>query len=251
MSIGLRSLGITCERAMGKGSSIRKGRGGRSNNRNRCKSMGVGFREDGGSFRFARRVFKKSMPGRCVPTMRGNLGSSVLGKMLTKFPIAGVGTALCSNSCRSISSSRVTFGVTTDLTFEGNVRRTRPILLRPVVDLGVAVPRRCVNSIVNSVGGEEKGVLNVRPLNGKGRMVCTRTPRTRAFGCTVSLESVARNEKCFRVRVRGCSRIPCRVTREVVTRTGGGEWVVGKIVGVRSGPFFSLERGLGEDWCGA
>lgn len=228
MRVALRAPGITFHRAVHGGSSISSGCGGRDNKRKRCKRIGVGFRPSKSlraPFMFRRYIIKKTIPGGCFPTMRGNLRRSMIGKPLTKCPMINIGTALCSKSCRPMSSSRVTFGATAVRTFGGKFVRTSPMLLRPVTSLGIAIPSSCAKSVVKSLGGHEKHILNVVPMTKKGRIVRTSVPVAKLFNCYAALHSVANKEKSCRCAFTECRRTPSSMRRGRVTTETRRTWL--------------------------
>ncbi len=226
MRTGINTPRITCGRDVHRFISRRAGCGHRSNNSNRCNRIGVGLRPGraNGNCRFVGTIANNDVPGRCVPTISANVGNSLRTNMLTNCPMISIGIALCSNSCRRISSCRVTFGVTNSVTFGRTYHGTGPILLRPVVGIAIVIPRRCVNSIVNSLGSHHNRVRNFRSHANIGR-VGTHMPLNSVFNCTASLHSGARNHNRCMVRPSNCGRIPGSVTRGVVSSHAGGSWL--------------------------
>lgn len=219
ISIRLTPPGVTCERAVAGGISTRKHRGGRDNNRNRFNSIFVRFRPYAyRGLRFTREMINNSIPGGFFPTIRGKLGRYVRGNILTNCPVINVGTALCSNSCRPMSSDRVDFGVTTSVTFGRNMAGTNPVLLRPVSAIQILYGSRTVNSIVNSVGGHHNHILKVGPINSNVRRVISRVPSTRVAAFSATVHRVARKENSFASRFTECREYPRRITRGVVSR---------------------------------
>lgn len=220
---------ITCHRAVHRGiASIRNGRTGRSNNHNRCNRIIVSVcplrpNSGPGNCRFVGSVGNNMVPNRCVPTISGNVRRRLGTNPLTNCPMMSVNVHLRFNSCRSISSSRLTFGLTTSVTFGRNFGGTGPILLRPVVGIRMRAPRRGANSIVNSLD-HHHNVLGNRRSRIANIGVRTRMPLSRVFKCTARLHSLAGNHTSCAVRFLGCSRTPDGITRTMVRTHNGWTW---------------------------
>lgn len=176
-------------------------------------------------------MINKTIPGGCFPTIRGKLHSYITGKFTTNCPVMNLGTALCSNSCRPISSSRVTFGATTSLTCGGTVPGTNITVLRPVNALATCVPSRGLNSVVNSIAGHHNEILNVNTSRrGNVRRLATRIPVTRVNSFAAILHSIATNEKRCALSFTHCRRTPRPITSGMVTShtTRGRRWATVK-----------------------
>lgn len=218
---GINTPRITCERAVARPMSIRCGCSGRSNNENRCKRIGVEIvpRSPKANCGFRGGAINKSMPGRCIKPASTNVRNTVTSNVITKCPIISITIRLCSNSCRRISSSRVTFGVTNSVTVGSTLGGNGSMLLRPFFGIRIIAPRRCVKSIVNKLGSGENLVRNVR-TESNTRIVGTFIPLSRVFKCSARLESAARNHTACAVVFSRCRRIPTSITGGVTRK----EW---------------------------
>lgn len=215
---GVKTPRITCQRAVHRTAGTRNHFVHRDNNGKRCNRIIMRIRPQRrkDNFRFISGVMKKAVPGRCVPPTRRNVGRTYRSNVLTKCPMVSLGIALASKSCRRMSSSRVTFGVTKSVTVGRTIVGTSPILLRPVVGIRIRIPRSFLNSIVKSLGSQHNRVRNVKSrTNITG--IATSIPLTRVFNCTASVHSGARNQNVFSVRFDRCNRIPQGITRTVVS----------------------------------
>jgi elongation factor G len=106
------------------------------------------------------------------------------------YPITDVQVELVGGTAHEVSSSELAFRAATLSAFRDGCRRAEPLLLEPIVQLEILVPKDFVGSVVQSLA-QRGGRLLGTEMRGAVQILNAEAPLSRMFGYATDLRSAS------------------------------------------------------------
>ena len=116
-------------------------------------------RERGEGYLFENRIHAGVIPKEYIPPVEKGIKESLANGPLEGFPVIDVKVALVDGSYHQVDSSELAFKAAASMAVRDGVRRAKPILLEPIMEMEVVTPGEFLGDVLgdlNSRRGPDK-----------------------------------------------------------------------------------------------
>jgi len=140
--------------------------------------------------------------------------------VLAGYEMNGVCVALTFGSYHEVDSSEMAFKIAGSMGFKDAVRRSKPILLEPVMKVEVVVPEESMGPVVGDLTSRRARVEGME-RRGSTQIIRSTVPLSEMFGYATDLRSRTQGRASYTMHFLRYEQAPNSVAEEVVARAQG------------------------------
>jgi elongation factor G len=150
------------------------------------------------------------------PVERGVRDSLEKG-IIAGYPVTDVKVTLLDGKIHEVDSAAMDFEIAGSMAVQRAVRRARPALLEPVMDLDVNVDEERVGAVVADIG-RRRGSVSAMRVRGNTRNIDGRVPLAEARGYATDLRSLTQGRGTFTLEFDHYDVVPDDIAEEIIAR---------------------------------
>ncbi len=140
--------------------------------------------------------------------------------VLAGYEMNGVSVALTDGSYHEVDSSEMAFKIAGSLGFKEAVRRSKPVLLEPVMKVEVVVPEESMGPVVGDLTSRRAHVEGME-RRGSTQIIRSTVPLSEMFGYATDLRSRTQGRASYTMHFLRYEQAPASIAEEVVARVQG------------------------------
>ncbi len=153
------------------------------------------------------------------PTYQGIREAMETG-VLAGYEMNGVSVALTDGSYHEVDSSEIAFKIAGSLGFKEAVRRSKPVLLEPVMKVEVVVPDEFMGDVLGDLSSR-RGHIEGMEKRGSTQIIRSKVPLAQMFGYATDLRSRTQGRASYTMHFLRYEQAPAAVSEEVIARVQG------------------------------
>ncbi len=166
-------------------------------------------------------VFENKIVGGAIPKefippvekgVREAAASGILG-----YPLVDLEVALVDGSYHEVDSSERAFQIAASLAFKEAARRARPVLLEPIMALGVVTPEEFVGEVMGELTAR-RGRITGLESRGATQIVQAQVPLAAMFGYATVLRSATQGRATFTMQFDHYEPVSASLAEEILGR---------------------------------
>lgn len=152
--------------------------------------------ERGKGFEFVATVPNHVIPRQYVAIIEQALRNTISTGVLAGYPITDIKVTLFDGSYHETNSSDMAFALAATKAFNDGCRQAHPILLEPVMDVEVTMPKQHTGDVIADLNSRHGRVFNMESQDGLD-IVRAYMPLSTMFGYTTDLRSLTQGRGTF------------------------------------------------------
>ena len=170
--------------------------------------------ERNSGFKFVNKVVGGTIPREYVPAVEKGVKEALETGVLAGYPVIDVKATLVDGSFHPVDSSEIAFKMAGSIATKEGVRRAKPVLLEPILDVEVVTPGDFLGEVLGDLGGRR---ARIRSIEGQGAVQAVRAlvPLAETFGYTTDLRSITQGRASQSMEFSHYEEVPQGVAREL------------------------------------
>ncbi|MBM3942870.1 MAG: elongation factor G [SAR202 cluster bacterium] len=166
---------------------------------------------------FENNVVGGRIPREYIPAVEAGVRQALDNGPLAGYPLVDIKVSLVDGSYHEVDSSEMAFRSAGMLAIREGTRRSRPVLLEPIVELEVVTPGEFLSEVLGDLGTRR---AQIRSIEGQGDTQTVRAmlPLGETFNYTTSLRSLTRGRAGYTMEFRHYEQVPENVARNIISR---------------------------------
>nr|MDQ2694038.1 elongation factor G [Pseudomonadota bacterium] len=171
--------------------------------------------ERGAGFEFANQVVGGAIPGTFIPAVEKGVREALANGAIAGFPMQDIRAAVYDGKHHPVDSKEVAFVTAGREAFLDAVRKARPLILEPIVNIEVDAPAESVGAITGDLSGR-RGRIN--GTHTRGRMVAIegQVPLAELDNYQSHLKSVTGGQGAYNIEFSHYEAVPGNVQQQLV-----------------------------------
>jgi elongation factor G len=204
--------------AEGEGRFVRQsgGRGQYGHAKIRLRQRADGEEE----FRFNDMVTGGRIPREFIKPVEQGIAEALETGPLAGFPVVGIEVDLYDGSYHDVDSSEMAFKIAGSMAFQDAVKRARPVLMEPVMDVEVVTPEDYMGEVIGDITSR-RGRVQQMEARGNSQVIKARVPLSEMFGYATDLRSLSQGRANYSMQFAAYEQAPKSVSEEVVAKAAG------------------------------
>jgi elongation factor G len=169
---------------------------------------------------FENKLKGPAIPREYVPAVEKGVREAAETGVLAGYPMVDVVVRLTDGSYHEVDSSEMAFKIAASMGFKETVRKARPVLLEPVMDVEVVTPEEFMGAVVGDLNSRRGRILSMEARGGS-QVVRASVPLGQMFGYATDVRSMTQGRATYTMQFARYEEVPRPIAEEIVAKVAG------------------------------
>ena len=175
----------------------------------------------GVGFVFEDRIKGGSIPREYISSVEQGIKEALETGILAGYPVIDVRVELIDGSYHDVDSSEIAFKIAGSMAIKDGIRRSKPVLLEPVMDVEVVTPQDYMGDIIGDLSSR-RGKIGGMTDRGDAQVIGASVPLGEMFGYATTLRSLSQGRAVYTMQFAHYEEVPKSKAEEIINANGGG-----------------------------
>ena len=176
--------------------------------------------EAGKGFEFENKIVGGAVPKEYVPAIEKGVKEAMETGVLAGYPMVDIKVQLTDGSYHEVDSSEMAFKIAGSMGFKEAVRRAKPVLLEPVMDVEVVTPEEHMGAIVGDLNSRRGRILSME-ARGSSQVIRANVPLGQMFGYATEMRSMTQGRATYTMQFARYEEVPTAIAEEIMAKVAG------------------------------
>ena len=173
----------------------------------------------GAGFVFEDRIVGGRIPREYIRPVEQGMRDAMSSGTVAGYPLIDIRVELVDGSYHDVDSSEIAFRIAGSMALREGVKRARPVLLEPVMDVEVVTPGDYMGDIMGDLSSRRGRVGGMTERAG-ARVIGASVPLGEMFGYSTSLRSLSQGRAVYTMQFSHYGPVPRSKSAEIVAGNG-------------------------------
>ena len=164
---------------------------------------------------FQSEVSADKVPREYIPDVKNGSRDALSSGMLSGYPIVGIKVTLIDGSFHSVDSSSLAFEQAAAIAVEKAVKKAKPVLLEPVMQLQVVVPQANFGAVQGNLLSKRGLILGCH-VHGNMQVFDAKVPLVELFGYSSEIRSATAGRGTFTMEPLSYEKVPEQIAKQII-----------------------------------
>ncbi len=169
----------------------------------------------GGGFQFEDRIVGGVIPKSYIPAVEKGVLESMGNGIIAGFPVVDIKVAVYDGSFHNVDSSEMAFKIAGSMGFKKGAQDAAPVLLEPIMDMTVSMPKECVGDVIGDLNSRRGKVMGMDSKE-KTEEVNVQVPMSEILEYTPDITSITGGRGSFTTKFSHYQEVPAHLTEKIV-----------------------------------
>jgi elongation factor G len=177
--------------------------------------------ETGTGLIFEDKIVGGVIPREYIGPVENGIREAMENGVLAGYPIIDLKVELIDGSYHDVDSNEMAFKIAGSMALKEGVRRSKPVLLEPMMDVEVVTPAEYMGDIMGDLSSRRGRVGGMTERAG-ARVIGATVPLGEMFGYSTNLRSMSQGRAVYTMQFAHYDEVPKSKAEEIVSSHGGG-----------------------------
>jgi elongation factor G len=175
---------------------------------------------EGDDFIFENKIVGGSVPKEYIPSVERGIKDAMSAGGLAGYPVIGIKVQLVDGSYHDVDSSEVAFRMAGVLAFREGMKKAKPVVLEPIMDVEVALPEQYMGDVMGDLTSR-RGKIGGMFQRADGQVIAARVPLAQMFGYATTLRSLTQGRAVYTMQFSRYEELPKSIAEELTSKFQG------------------------------
>jgi elongation factor G len=175
----------------------------------------------GAGFIFENNIIGGAIPREYINAVEQGIREALETGVLAGYPVIDVKVELIDGSYHDVDSSEMAFKIAGSMAVKEAVRKAKPVLLEPIMDVEVVTPADYMGDIIGDLSSRRGKVGGMTERAG-ARVIGASVPLGEMFGYSTTLRSMSQGRAVYTMQFAHYDEVPKSKAEEILSANGGG-----------------------------
>ncbi len=170
-----------------------------------------------GDFYFNETIFGGAVPKQYIPAVEKGLREAMQEGVLAGYPTTNIKATLYDGSFHPVDSSEMAFKIAASLAFRKGVDKANPVLLEPVMEVGISVPETFMGDIMGDVNSKRGRILGMES-HGKTQEIKALIPLAELSRYAIELKAMTQGRGTFSMTFGQYEEVPHKIAETIISQ---------------------------------
>jgi elongation factor G len=171
----------------------------------------------GGGFIFEDKIVGGVIPRQFIPAVEKGVIEAMDKGVLAGYPMVDIKVALVDGSFHAVDSSEMAFKISGSLAFRKGARESKPVLLEPIMNLTVKVPKEYVGDVIGDLNGRRGKVMGM-DSEARNEVITAQAPMSEIQQYAPNLTSITGGRGSFKVEFSHYEEVPAQIAEKIISQ---------------------------------
>ena len=175
--------------------------------------------DSGVGFLFEDKIVGGSIPREYISSVEQGVKDALTSGVLAGFPVIDVKVELIDGSYHDVDSSEMAFKIAGSMALKEGCRRSKPVLLEPVMDVEVVTPSDYMGDLIGDLSSR-RGRIGGMTDRGDAQVIGASVPLGEMFGYSTTLRSLSQGRAVYTMQFSHYEEVPQSKADEIMAAGG-------------------------------
>ncbi|MDT8370058.1 MAG: elongation factor G [Longimicrobiales bacterium] len=175
--------------------------------------------ETGAGLVFEDKIVGGSIPREYIRPVEDGIREAMENGVLAGYPLIDIRVELVDGSYHDVDSNEMAFKIAGSMALKEGVRRAKPVLLEPVMDVEVVTPADYMGDIIGDLSARRGRVGGMTERAG-ARVIGASVPLGEMFGYSTNLRSMSQGRAVYTMQFAQYEEVPKSKAEEIMASAG-------------------------------
>jgi elongation factor G len=176
--------------------------------------------EAGTGFVFENKIVGGSIPREYIPAVEKGIREAMESGVLAGYPMVDVQVSLLDGSYHEVDSSEMAFKIAGSMAFKDAVRKAKPVLLEPIMQVEVVTPEEYMGAVHGDLAARRGRIVSME-ARGSSQVIRAMVPLSSMFGYATDLRSMTQGRATYTMQFARYEEIPATLAEEIMAKVAG------------------------------
>ncbi|MGH7213162.1 MAG: elongation factor G [Tepidisphaeraceae bacterium] len=172
----------------------------------------------GAGLEIVNEVFGGTIPGQFIPAVEKGIHDVMDLGAIAGYPLQDIRVAITDGKHHPVDSKEVAFRTAGKYAFIDAIKKAKPVLLEPIVDMEVTIPEAHVGTITGDLSGKRGRIQGQNFVGGGMAVVKAQAPLTEVMQYQSQLKSVTGGQGSFMMELSHYEPVPPQIQQQIVAQ---------------------------------
>jgi len=169
-------------------------------------------------FEFEDKIVGGVIPRQYRPAVeKGVIGAMKTG-VLAGYPTIDMKAIVYDGSYHPVDSSEMAFKVAGSMAFKKGAVKADPVLLEPIMDIEVLVPKEYMGDIIGDLNSKRGKIMGMEETIKGKQMIKAKIPQAEIFKYAIDLRSMTQGRGNFFLKFSHYEEVPANIAQEIIEK---------------------------------
>jgi elongation factor G len=175
--------------------------------------------EAGVGFLFEDKIRGGSIPREYIRSVEQGVKDALQSGIVAGFPVIDLKVELVDGSSHDVDSSEMAFKIAGSMAIKEGVKRSKPVLLEPVMDVEIVTPSDYMGDLIGDISSR-RGRVGGMADRGDAQVIGASVPLGEMFGYSTTLRSLSQGRAVYTMQFSHYEEVPQSKADEIVAAGG-------------------------------
>ncbi len=169
----------------------------------------------GSGFEFEDKIVGGAIPRQYIPAVEKGVAEAMVKGVLAGYPTVDIKVALVDGSFHAVDSSEMAFKISGSLAFKKGAVEASPVLLEPIMDVTINIPKDCVGDVIGDLNSRRGKVIGMDSV-GKEEIISAQVPMAEVLGYAPELTSITGGRGTYAMELSHYEEVPAQLAEKII-----------------------------------
>ena len=169
---------------------------------------------------FEDKIKSGAIPREFIPSVKQGVMGAAKSGVLANYPVTDVKVTLVDGSFHEVDSSELAFQMAASIGFTEGLRKARPILMEPIMDIEIIVPEEYMGQVIGDLSARRAKISSLSQRHNL-RTVRASVPLAEIFNYATSLRSLTQGRASYTMEPSHYAQVPSHIAEKIITGLAG------------------------------
>ncbi|MDP2167795.1 MAG: elongation factor G [Thermodesulfovibrionales bacterium] len=171
-------------------------------------------------FEFQNKIIGGAIPREYIPAVEKGIREAMNTGVLAGYPLINVKATLYDGSYHDVDSSEMAFKIAGSMAFKEAVRKAKPVLLEPIMNVEVVTPENYMGDVIGDLNSK-RGKIQTIGKRGAAQVIKAFVPLNDMFGYATDLRSKTQGRATYTMQFSHYEDIPKSIAEGIIAKVKG------------------------------
>jgi elongation factor G len=169
---------------------------------------------------FENKLKGPAIPREYVPAVEKGVKEAAETGVLAGYPMVDLKVSLTDGSYHEVDSNEMAFKIAGSMGFKEAVRKAKPVLLEPVMDVEVVTPSDFQGAVVGDLNSRRGKIISMDARAG-AQVIRAHVPLGQMFGYATDVRSMTQGRATYTMQFARYEEVPRPIAEEIMAKVAG------------------------------
>ncbi len=164
---------------------------------------------------FVNKIRGGAIPKEFISSVKKGVESAAQSGPLVGYEVTDVKVILVDGSFHEVDSSELAFKMAGSIAFSEGLKKGKPVLLEPLMNLEVLMPEEYMGEIISDLNSKRTKIESMEP-KANIRVIKGRVPLSEMFGYATNLRSLSQGRATYTMEFANYEMVPERIADKII-----------------------------------